>query len=134
VEVIRWLLEKGVPWSASQTGDDDAEVLARKAGKEEARKVLREWAVNQGERHSFLDQYRTIMPKMTLILPQNTSCTTEKPEEKNTPTKANLLESAVWIRKDTTTSSACPRSFIATQMERQRTKSPCYASQMALVS
>jgi argininosuccinate lyase len=49
VDVVKWLLEKGVPWRASHNGDDIAEDLARKSGQEEKRKVLREWAINQGE-------------------------------------------------------------------------------------
>jgi hypothetical protein len=52
VDVIKWLLEKGVPWDAAKKGDDIAEDLARKSGQEDKRKVLREWAVNKGESHS----------------------------------------------------------------------------------
>ena len=46
---VRWLLEKGIPWSAEDRKGRIAEDSAKMYGNEEARKVLREWAVQKGK-------------------------------------------------------------------------------------
>jgi len=48
--VVRWLLEKGIPWSAEDKSGRIAEDSARN---EESRKLLREWAVQKGKSRSF---------------------------------------------------------------------------------
>jgi hypothetical protein len=48
VDAVRWLLEKGIPWSAKDAKDRIPEDLARMMGNEESCKVLREWAVQKG--------------------------------------------------------------------------------------
>jgi hypothetical protein len=47
--VLTWLLEKGIPWSASDMDECIPEDLARIFKNEESRKILREWAVKTGE-------------------------------------------------------------------------------------
>lgn len=47
---VRWLLQKGVPWSATDQEGHLAEDLANMCGNEESRKILREWAIQKGER------------------------------------------------------------------------------------
>jgi hypothetical protein len=49
LNTIRWLLAKGIPWSASDNERHIPEDVARKYGKDESRKFLREWAVKKGE-------------------------------------------------------------------------------------
>ena len=48
--VVRWLLEKGVPWGVEDRGGRFAEDVAKLYGNEEARKLLREWAIQKGKR------------------------------------------------------------------------------------
>jgi hypothetical protein len=47
---VRWLLEKGVPWGAEDREGSFAEDVAKLYGNEEARKLLREWAIQKGKR------------------------------------------------------------------------------------
>jgi len=47
--VLTWLLEKGIPWNASDINECIPEDLARISKHEESRKILREWAVKTGE-------------------------------------------------------------------------------------
>ena len=49
VNAVRWLLAKGIPWSASDNGRHLPEDIARKYGNDELRRFLREWAVKKGE-------------------------------------------------------------------------------------
>ena len=47
---VRWLLEKGVPWGAEDRDGCFAEDVAKLYGNEEARKLLRQWAIQKGKR------------------------------------------------------------------------------------
>src|ERR1700691_6141555 len=49
VNAVRWLLTKGIPWSASDNGDSLPEDIASKYGNDQSCKFLREWAVGKGE-------------------------------------------------------------------------------------
>jgi len=49
VNAVRWLLAKGIPWSASDNESYLPEDIARKRGNDESRKFLREWAVKKGK-------------------------------------------------------------------------------------
>jgi hypothetical protein len=49
MKAVQWLLEKGIPWSASDNGRQLPEDIALKYGNDESRKFLREWAVKKGE-------------------------------------------------------------------------------------
>jgi hypothetical protein len=48
VNAVRWLLAKGIPWSASDNERHLPEDIARNYGNDELRKFLREWAVKTG--------------------------------------------------------------------------------------
>jgi hypothetical protein len=49
VDAVRWLLKKGVPWSAADGEGHIPEELARISKNEESRIVLRNWAIEFGE-------------------------------------------------------------------------------------
>jgi protein arginine N-methyltransferase 2 len=49
VNAVRWLLAKGITWSASEKGDSLPEDIASKYGNDQSRKFLREWTVGKGE-------------------------------------------------------------------------------------
>lgn len=49
VNVVIWLLEKGIPWSALDKERHIPEDLARMYKNNELCKILREWAVKKGE-------------------------------------------------------------------------------------
>jgi hypothetical protein len=51
---VRWLLNKGIPWSAGDSENEFAEDVARNWKNEESWRVLRDWAVNQGKSSMFL--------------------------------------------------------------------------------
>lgn len=48
VNAVRWLLEKGVPWSTSDMQNCIAEELAMKWENKESCRILREWAIQRG--------------------------------------------------------------------------------------
>lgn len=48
VDAVRWLLDKGIPWSARDGSDRLPEELARGFQNDESCTVLRNWAINFG--------------------------------------------------------------------------------------
>lgn len=48
-KAVQWLLEKGVPWGAQDTGGLIPEDLARMHQHQESSEILRTWAVQKGE-------------------------------------------------------------------------------------
>ena len=49
MNAVRWLLQKGIPWSAQDNDCHIPEDFARMSGHDELREFLREWAVKKGE-------------------------------------------------------------------------------------
>ena len=49
MNLVWWLLTKGIPWSVSDMGKCIPEDIASKYGNDKSQKCLREWAVQKGE-------------------------------------------------------------------------------------
>jgi hypothetical protein len=89
VDALQWLLEKGIPWNASDKEGFIPEELARMCKNDKLFKILRNWAVEKGE--VVLTDLCPARPAETMLTrAQNTSCIIRKAWARVTQMKANL--------------------------------------------
>jgi hypothetical protein len=90
MDALRWLLEKGIPWSASDKEGFIPEELARMCKNDELFKILRNWAVEKGEVILIDLCPARVAETVMFIRAQNTSCIIRKAWVRLTRMKANL--------------------------------------------
>jgi len=121
---VQWLLEKGIPWSAHDSDSHIPEDLAVISGNKESRKVLRDWAVQQGIPLFKINKFKkraASSPKL-YACHQNISYITIQTGRKTTRTKENLSGLRASMEITRTMTFVDRRSFSPTQTERQKTR------------
>ena len=116
VDAVRWLLKKGIPWSARDRSNRLPEECAREHENEESRMVLRNWAIDFG------DVILIAVVPSSLPFPQNTSYTTGRTGRRTIQTMANLSLFCAWTATGRIKTSAIRLLRTSTHTERQKTK------------
>ena len=129
--VVRWLLEKGVPWGAEDREGRFAEDVAKLYGNQEARKLLREWAIQKGKRRFSHQEWNA---KLNYSIIWNTSCIIKRARARTTRMRVNRSDCYAWISSGRTNFTACRTFFTPTQTTRQRTRSHWFVTRVVMGS